>query len=59
MVEVTDVVRRCPEAIGSMNDELGFVVQSFDGAFVDGHAKVVEEILLMSAQHPGEVLQWW
>ena len=40
-----------------MNDELGFVVQAFNGTVVDGHAEVVEDVLLVAAQHPGEVSQ--
>ena len=41
VIEVADVIRCCPEAIGFMNDELGFVVQAFNGTVVDGHAEVV------------------
>ena len=59
VIEVADVIRCCPEAIGCMNDELGFVVQAFNGTVVDGHAEVVEDVLLVAAQHPGEVSQRW
>ena len=59
VIEVADVIRCCPEAIGFMNDELGFVVQAFNGTVVDGHAEVVEDVLLVAAQHPGEVSQRW
>ena len=59
VIEVADVIRCCPEAIGFMNDELRLVVQAFNGAVVDGHAEVVEDVLLVAAQHPGEVSQRW
>ena len=35
------------------------VVQAFNGTVVDGHAEVVEDVLLVAAQHPGEVSQRW
>ena len=43
MVEIADVVLRSAEAVGPVDNELRFVVQSFDGAVVDGHPEVVED----------------
>ena len=49
MVEVADVVRRCPETVSLVDDEFGFVVESLDGTVVDGHPEVVEDVVLVAA----------
>ena len=36
MVEISDVVLCSPESIRLMDNEFGFVVESFNGAVVDG-----------------------
>ena len=55
MVEISDVVLCSPESIRLMDNEFGFVVESFNGAVVDGHLEVVEEVVLVTTQHPSEV----
>ena len=55
MVEVADVVRCRAESVRLVDDELGLVVQSLDGAVVDGHLEVVEDVVFMTAHHPGKV----
>ena len=55
MVEISDVVCSRSESVGLMDDELGFVVQAFDGAVVDGHPEVVEDVVFVATHQPGEV----
>ena len=50
MVEISDVVLCSPESIRLMDNEFGFVVESFNGAVVDGHLEVVEEVVLVSSR---------
>ena len=57
VIEVPDVVTCRPESVGPVDDELGFVVQAFDRAVIDGHAEVVKDVALVAAQHPGKVAQ--
>ena len=38
-----------------MADDLGLVVHSFDRPIADAQVKVVEDTLLMAAQHPGKI----
>ena len=38
-----------------MADDLGLVVHSFDRPIADAEVKVVEDTLLMAAQHPGKI----
>ena len=57
VIEVPDVVTGRPESVGPVDDELGFVVQAFDRAVIDGHAEVVKDVALVAAQHPGKVAQ--
>lgn len=38
-----------------MADDLGLVVEPFDGAIVDRHPEVVHQVALVAAQHPGEL----
>ena len=57
MVEIPDVGRGGTESIRLVDNQLRFVVQSFDGAVVDGHPEVVEDVVLMAANHPGELTQ--
>ena len=57
VIEVPDVVPCRPESVGPVDDELGFVVQAFDSAVIDGHAEVVEDVAFVAAQHPGKVAQ--
>ena len=38
-----------------MTDDLGFVVHAFHRSIVDSHVEVIEDIVLMAAQHPGEI----
>ena len=55
MVEVLNAVRGCPESVGFVNDDLGFVVRSFHGVVIDRHAEAVRGVILVAAHHPGEV----
>ena len=57
MVEIPDLVRRGAESIRFVNDRLRFVNQSIDGAVVDQHPEVVEDVIFVAPQHPGEVAQ--
>ncbi len=38
-----------------MADDLGLVVHSFHCTIADAHLEVVEDALLMAAQHPGKI----
>ena len=38
-----------------MAGDLGLVVETLNGAIVDGHPKIVHQVILMAAQHPGEL----
>ena len=38
-----------------MNDELRLVIQAFDGAVVDGHPEVIEDVGFVPAEYPGKV----
>jgi hypothetical protein len=58
VVEISDVVLCGAKSIGLVDNELCLVVQSFDGAVVDGHAEVVEDVVFMATHHPGEVAHW-
>ena len=39
----------------SVADCLGFVVESFDGPVINPDFEVVEDVLLVAPEHPGEV----
>ena len=54
MVEIADEVVSGSESVSLVTDHLGFVVEPFDGAIVDGHMKPRQDVLLMAANHPGE-----
>ena len=49
LVEIADVVRCRAGTVGLVDDELGSVVQSLDSAVVDGHAEVIQGVVLMAA----------
>ena len=55
VVQVPDIVLCSSESIGFMADDLGLVVEPFDGAIVDRHPEVVHQVALVAAQHPGEL----
>lgn len=55
VVEVSDAILCGAESIGSMGNEFGLVVQSFDGTVVDQRPKVIEDVLFMASHHPGEL----
>ena len=55
MIEVADEVIGRSEPICFSADHLGFVVESFDRAVIDGHMKPTQDVLFMAADHPGEL----
>ena len=55
MVKVADVVLCSPESVCLVADDLGLVVETLNGAIVDGHPEIVHQVLLMASQHPGEL----
>ena len=56
MVEISDVVRCRSESVGLMDDEFSFVVQPFDGAVIDGHPEVVEDVVFVATHHQAKSL---
>ena len=55
MIEVADEVIGRSEPICFSADHLGFVLESFDRAVIDGHMKPTHDVLFMAADHPGEL----
>ena len=54
MVEIPDVTRCCAEYVSLMADQLGLVVEAFDGAIMHGRPEVVPQVLLVATQLPDE-----
>ena len=55
MVEIADEVVSGSESVSLVAGHLGFVVESFDRAVIDGHMKPTQDVLFMAADHPGEL----
>ena len=55
VVEIPDVTRCCAESVSLVADQLGLVVDAFDGAIMDAHSQVVPQVFLVATQHPGEL----
>ncbi|GMU93318.1 MAG: hypothetical protein AMXMBFR4_23760 [Candidatus Hydrogenedentota bacterium] len=45
------------ESVAPVADDFGFVVEPFDGAVVNAQLEVVQDVLFMPPQGPGEVAQ--
>ena len=57
MVEIENEMVSGSEPVGLVTDHLGFVVEPVDRAVADGHVKTSQNVLLMAANHPGELAQ--
>ena len=55
MIEIPDVVLCSPESVCLMDDEFCFVIHPFNGAVVDGHPEVIENVAFVATHHPSEV----
>ncbi len=55
MIEVADVDFCCAKSIGLVADNLGLVIEALNRSVMDGHREVVHQIILVAAQHPGEI----
>ena len=58
MIEVSDIVRSRSEPVSLVNNDLGFVVESFHRAIVDGRVEIIEQVILSAPKHPGKVAHW-
>jgi len=55
VVEVADKMVSCSKPVGLVADHLGFVVEPFNGAVIDGHVKPSQDVLFMASNHLGKL----
>ena len=54
-IKDADEDRRCSKSLGSVVDDLGLVVETFDGGIGDPHREVAQDAFLVAPDHPCEV----
>jgi len=59
VIKCSDISGWGAESITAVADDFGFVVESLDDTVGDGEVEEVEDVGFVSAQHPGEIAEWF
>ena len=55
MVEVPYIIAGSPESVGFVTDNFCLVIETFNGAVMNGHMEPSEYVFLVASHHPGEI----